>query len=159
MNGTCMASAVSGRHAAAVPDRSREAGMLLALDGRCLERLALPAAMQICSSSAGRLDILVAHPPKPALSLLAGFLMDLERRGLDYRLTSTEGELDEELVPYVRRLRHVSVILLDCLQHWDGEHDPTLDALRAEGYRVISLLDHRRGTRTTVLSESCQVAA
>ncbi len=118
-------------------------GMLLALDGRCLERLALPFAVQLSRGSAHRLEILIANPPKAATSLLGGFLMELERQGVDYRLTSTEKPLYDELVHYVHRFRHVSVILLDCLEHWDEAHNATLDSLRAEGYRVISLIDHR----------------
>lgn len=128
-------------------------GMLLALDGRCVERLALPVAIQVCRGSNRRLDILITNPPKAATTLLGTFLMDLERHAIDYRLTSTESDLGEELVHYVRRFQYVSVILLDCLEHWDGEYAPTLDSLRSEGYRVISLLDHRDGgfARTTVL--------
>ncbi len=128
-------------------------GMLLALDGRCVERLALPLAVQVCNGSSHRLDILIANPPKAATTLLGSFLMELERHGIDYRLTSTESDLGEELIHYVHRFQYVSVILLDCLAHWDGEYSPTLDSLRSEGYRVISLLDHREGgmARTTVL--------
>lgn len=117
-------------------------GMLLALDGRCVEHLALPLAVKLCRNSPHRLDILITNPPKAATSLLGGFLMELERHGIDYRLTSTERELHEELVHYVHRFRHISVILLDCLEHWDDRHHATLDSLRFEGYRVISLLDH-----------------
>jgi hypothetical protein len=110
-------------------------GMLLALDGRCLERLALPIALQLCCGKFHRLDILITNPPKAATSLLGGFLMELERQGIDYRLTSSERELDEELVHHVRRFRYVSMILVDCLEHWDDRHHATLDSLRAEGYR------------------------
>ncbi len=153
---TCeaMARAVSsGRVAQAVtPALKTGEGVLLALDGRCLERLALPVALQLCGDHARRLDILMAFPPKPAITLLAGFLLDLERHGLDYRLTTTERELSLELVSYLHQARYVSVILLDCLEHWDRGHNPVLDSLRSEGYRVVSLLDHRKGARTTYLS-------
>lgn len=127
--------------------------MLLALDGRCIERLALPVALQLSRDASHRLDILIANPPMAVTSLLGGFLMELERHGIDYRLTSTEKALHEELVLYVHRFRHVSVILLDCIEHWGEEHNPTLDALRGEGYRVISLLDlHQPGySRATFL--------
>jgi hypothetical protein len=133
--------------------------MLLALDGRCLERLALPVALQFCEGYTQRLDILIACAPKPAMSLLAGFLIELERRGLDYRLTTTDRELSDELAGYVRRARYVSVILLDCLEHWERERNPVLDSLRGEGYRVVSLLDHRKGARTTYLSATRKEAA
>lgn len=123
-------------------------GMLLALDGRCVERLALPIAVQLCQGNPHRLDILITNPPKAATFILGSFLMELERQGIDYRLTSTERELHEELVHYVHRFRHVSLILLDCLEHWDERHLATLDSLRSEGYRVISLLDRRMAVHT-----------
>lgn len=123
-------------------------GMLLALDGRCVERLALPVAVELCRGTSERLDILITNPPKAATFLLGGFLMELERHGIDYRLTSSERELHEELVHYVHRFRHVALILLDCLEHWDDQHHATLDSLRSEGYRVISLLDQRVAGQT-----------
>lgn len=134
-------------------------GMLLALDGRCVERLALPVAVQMCRGSSQRLDILITNPPKAATSLLGGFLMELERHGIDYRLTSTERELHEELVHYVHRFRYVSLILLDCLEHWGDRHLATLDSLRSEGYRVITLLEHRKPvyTRATSLESNPEV--
>jgi hypothetical protein len=136
-------------------------GMLLALDGRCVERLALPVAVNLCRDSPHRLDILISNPPKAATSLLGSFLMELERHGIDYRLTSSERELYEELVHYVHRFRHVSVILLDCLDHWDDQHHATLDSLRSEGYRVFSLLDHSDidYSRATLLNLNAKVKA
>jgi hypothetical protein len=132
---------------------------LLALDGRCMERLALPVAAQVCRRSSERLDILITNPPKAATFLLGGLLLELEKHGIDYRLTSMEGNLEEELVRYVHRFRHVSVILLDCLENWDGERGSTLDCLRTEGYRVITLLDHREGaySRTAILESTHEV--
>ena len=87
--------------------------------------------------------------------------MELERHGIDYRLTSTERELHEELVHYVHRFRYVSMILLDCLAHWDNRRHATLDSLRSEGYRVISLLDHRETSysRATRLDSNPKVKA
>lgn len=119
-------------------------GVLLALDGRCLERLALPRAVELCRGGSRRLDILLVHPPRAAITLLGSFLMALEGQGIDYRLTSSDKDLHEELVHYLRRFQNVSVILLDCQENWDEDHLDTLDALRAEGYRIISLLDHRQ---------------
>lgn len=134
-------------------------GMLLALDGRCVERMALPIAVQLCQGRPHRLDILITNPPKAATFVLGNFLMELERQGIDYRLTSAERELHEELVHYVHRFRHVSLILLDCLEHWDDRHRATLDSLRSEGYRVISLLDQRKAvhTRATRLDADMKV--
>lgn len=139
----------------ALPDtgQARKTGhaTLLALDGRCIERLALPLIAQMFRGSPQRLDILVLNAPKAATTLLGGLLMDLERHGIDYRLTSTEGSLKREILHYVRRVPCVSVILVDCLESWEGE--PMLDTLRREGYRIISLLNHGQAgvSRTTVL--------
>ncbi len=123
-------------------------GVLLALDGRCLERLALPLAVEFCRGESRRLDILISHPPRPTFSLLGSFLMELERQGIDYRLTSSEKDLREELAHYLCRFRHVSVILVDCLENWDEDHIGALEVLRAKGYRVVSLAQHRQAKLT-----------
>jgi hypothetical protein len=116
-------------------------GMLLALDGRCLDRLALPRALQLCKRSGRRLDILLVNPPKPATWMLGQFLQKLEIDGIDYRLTSGEGNLADELPLYVHRFQYISFVLLDCLDKWEAMLHPTLDALRREGYKVLTLLD------------------
>jgi hypothetical protein len=120
-------------------------GMLLALDGRCMDRLALPLALQLCKRSGKRLDILLVNPPKAATLVLGKFLQQLEEEKIDYRLTSTEGDLADELPLYVHRFRTISLILLDCLDKWEASLHPTLDALRREGYQVLTLLDHATG--------------
>lgn len=120
-------------------------GMLLALDGRCMDRPALSLALQRCKRSGNRLDILLVNPPKAATLLLGKFLQELEKTGIDYRLTSTEGDLADELPLYVHRFRYISFVLLDCLDKWEERLHPTLDALRQEGYKVLSLLDQEHG--------------
>lgn len=127
---------------------------LLALDGRCLDRLALPLVLPHCQRGGRRLDILLAHPPQTATAFLGGFLAELERHGIDFRLTSSNVDIDLELTTWVNRLPYVSVILLDCHAHWDGEENPALNSLRARGYRVTSLQNHRQDgkpSRTTLL--------
>jgi hypothetical protein len=144
------------------PSPGNGQAMLLALDGHCLDRLALPLAIQHCQRGGRRLDILLTHPPQAATTLLGGFLMELERNGIDYRLTSSDQDLGQELLNYVHRFRYISVILLDCLSHWDGEENPALDSLRAWGYRVISLQNHRqdgKASRTTLLDANQLAAA
>lgn len=116
-------------------------GILLALDGRCMDRPALPLALQLCKRSYKRLDILLLNPPRAATSMLWEFLQELEKEGIDYRLTSTEGELADELPLYIHRFRYISLVLLDCLDKWEARLHPTLDALRQEGYKVLTLLD------------------
>jgi hypothetical protein len=114
-------------------------GMLLALDGRHLDRAFLPLAVQVCRPVGKRLDILLVNPPKPATLMLWPFLQELEREGIDYRLTSCEGELAEELTRYVHRFRHISCILLDRLDARHTGLHPALHALRQEGYEVLTL--------------------
>lgn len=116
-------------------------GMLLALDGRHLDRAALPLASQVCRPVGKRLDILLVNPPKPATLLLWPLLQELEREGIDYRLTSCEGELADELTHYVHRFRHISCILLDRLDTRLAGLHPALQALRREGYEVLTLRD------------------
>ncbi|MEW5787831.1 MAG: hypothetical protein AB1899_08245 [Pseudomonadota bacterium] len=148
-------NAVQARQAPAQPaPGSPGKAVLLALDGRCLDRLALPLALQHCRRGGHRLDILLTQPPRAATTLLGGFLTELERQGIDYRLTSSERDLEQELRSHLHRFRYISVVLLDCLAHWDGEDNPFLEGLRSQGYRVISLEHHRqdgRATRTTLL--------
>ncbi len=124
---------------------------LLALDGRCIETLALPTVVQLFHCTPPRLDILVTNSPKAATTLLGGLLMDLERHGIDYRLTSTEGSLTQEMLHYVRRVPCISVILVDCLETCEDES--ILDALRREGYRITCVLNHglSGGSCTVVL--------
>jgi hypothetical protein len=114
-------------------------GMLLALDGRHLDRAFLPLAVQVCRPVGKRLDILLVNPLKPATLMLWPFLQELEREGIDYRLTSCEGELAEELTHYVHRFRHISCILLDRLDARHTGLHPALHALRQEGYEVLTL--------------------
>ena len=147
----------AGMNAAGAELEGREA--LLALDGRCLERLALPLAVELCQGACRRLDILLSHPPRAAITKLGSFLMALEEQGIDYRLTSADKDLHVELAPYLRRFPTVSVILLDCLENWDEDHLDTLDTLRAEGYRVISLLDHRKSSPGPRVSKRQERAA
>ena len=117
-------------------------GILLALDGHCLERQAIPRALQFCRQTGKRLDILLVNPPKPATLMLGKLLQQLEREGIDYRLTSGEGDLAEEIPMYLHRFKYITFILLDCLDKWEAILHPTLNALRREGYRVLTLLDH-----------------
>jgi len=121
-------------------------GMLLALDGRCLNRQALPLALQLCKRSGKRMDILLVNPPKPATLMLGKFLQDLEKEGIDYRLSSGEGDLADELSVYVHRFQHISFILLDYLEKWETRLNSTLNALRQEGYKVLTLLDREAVT-------------
>lgn len=121
------------------------AGMLLALDGLCLERPAFPRALQLCRRVGNRLDILLLNPPKPATLMLGKFLQTLEEERIDYRLTTGEGELADELPHYLHRFKDISIILLGCDDGEGKRLHPTLEALRLEGYKVMALRDGEHG--------------
>lgn len=116
-------------------------GMLLALDGFCLTRPAFPLVLQLCARAGNRLDILLVNPPKPATLMLGKFLQTLEESGIDYRLTTGEGDLADEIPLYLHRFKDISVVLLDCVDKWGKRLHPTLNVLHREGYKVITLRD------------------
>jgi len=116
-------------------------GILLALDGHCLERQAIPRALHFCRQTGKRLDILLVNPPKPATLILGKLLQQLEKEGIDYRLTSGEGNLAEEIPLYLHRFQSITFVLLDCLDKWEAILHPMLDTLRRDGFRVLTLLD------------------
>jgi len=120
-------------------------GILLALDGHCLERQAIPYTLQYCRRNGKRLDILLVNPPKPATLMLGKLLKQLEQEGIDYRLTSGEGNLADELLLYLHRFKYISCVLLDCLDKWEAMLHPTLAALHLEGYRVLTLPERDKG--------------
>jgi hypothetical protein len=119
-------------------------GILLALDGYCLERQAVPYALQYCRRNGKCLDILLVNPPKQATMMLGELLQQLEREGIDYRQTSGEGNLADELLLYLHRFKYISCVLLDCLDKWEAMLHPTLVALHQKGYRILTLPDREQ---------------
>jgi hypothetical protein len=119
-------------------------GILLALDGLCLEPPALPDTLQLCRSHGNRLDILLLNAPKPATLILGKLLRQLEKEGIDYRLSGGEGALADELPVYLHRFKYISFVVLNCLDKWDARLHTTLHALSLEGYKVLTKLapDH-----------------
>ena len=130
--------------------------MLLALDGRCLGLQAQSLMLHLCKSSGKRLDILLVNPPKPVTSMLGKFLQAMEKEGIDYRLSTGEGDLADEVLSYVHRFQHISYVLLDCLEAWEVALNPALNDLRQEGYKVLSLFD---GEKHTPVSKAKRAAA
>jgi len=116
-------------------------GILLALDGPRLQHLALPLALEICQSTSRRLDILLLNPPKPSTLMLSKFLLNLETAGVDYRLSSGEGDLADQLPLYLRRFNYIKCVLLDQLDKLDVKLNLALAALRQKEYRILALLD------------------
>jgi hypothetical protein len=119
-----------------------QSGILLALDGHRLERPALPLALEYCKRAGKRLDILLLNPPKPATLMLGKFLQNLETAGIDYRLSSGEGELADQIPLYLRRYRSIQCVLLDKL---DAKLELALAALRQNEYSILPLVD--RGSK------------
>lgn len=115
--------------------------VLLALDGAGLSRELLNAALPCCLRLTDRVDILVVNPPKATTFLLGGLLTRLERYGVDYRLTSAEGSLADEVVSYLRRFQGIKTVVVDKLWQWEAVMGPALQVLRRDGYRFITLLD------------------
>jgi hypothetical protein len=119
-----------------------ETGILLALDGHRLERPALPLALDYCKRAGKRLDILLLNPPKPSTLMLGKFLRNLEMAGIDYRLSSGEGELADQLPHYLRRYKSIKFVLLDKLDKLDVKLEMALAALRQNEYQIHALVDH-----------------
>lgn len=117
-------------------------GVLLALDGLCLEQPALPDVLKLCRSNGNRLDILLLNAPKPVTLMLGKLLLQLEKEGIDYRLSSGEGALADELPLYLHRFKYISFVLLNCLDKWDTRLHATLTALSQDGYKVLTRLAH-----------------
>lgn len=118
-------------------------GILLALDGFRMKRPALPLALELCKRASNRLDILLLNPPKPSTLMLGAFLKNLEMAGIDYRLSSGEGELADQLPLYLQRFKYISCVLLDHMEQLDAKLNSTLEALRQRDYKILALLDRR----------------
>jgi hypothetical protein len=113
--------------------------VLLALDGNRLTPLLLTAALARCVRLTDRLDILLVNPPKAPTSLLAGLLLRLEHSGIDYRLASTDGDLGEEVLRYLKRFMGITTVLVDRLTPLEQTIGAAMAELRTQGYRFVSL--------------------
>lgn len=122
-------------------------GILLALDGYRMERPALPLALEICKRNCKRLDILLLNSPKPSTLILGKFLQNLETADIDYRLSTGEGELADQLPLYLRRFKYISCVLLEYLEQLDVKLQMVLDAMRQKDYKILALPDRGRDIR------------
>ena len=120
--------------------------VLLALDGRHVTAELQLAALKCCVQFSNRLDILLLNPPKPPTSLLSGLLLRLEHSGIDYRMTSGEGNLAAEVLRYLKRFQSIDLVIVDSLLALQR----CLDAQRMAPYpdeqRSISLTGSLAGT-------------
>jgi hypothetical protein len=119
--------------------------ILLALEGSHLDNALLKLAFLPCRKFCRRVDILVSNPPKPATQMVARLLLSLERCGIDYRLTSTAGDLWPELLNYLKRFPSISTVLLESLRPMDEQQASALRALRGNGLRLIDLSIYQCG--------------
>lgn len=88
------------------------ARVLIVLEGESLRREQLVLLPRWCVGCHARLDILLLNPPREPTSCLAMLLLKLEHGGIDYRLASSHGEMDEEVLRYLARHRGIGAIAL-----------------------------------------------
>lgn len=112
---------------------------LLALDGQRLTQDRQLAALKHCVQSSSRLDILLVNPPKAPTFLLAGLLLRLEHSGIDYRLTSAEGDFGDEIVRYLHRFQGIGLVIVDCLPPLERFLDLNQHGPCRKGRRFIGL--------------------
>jgi hypothetical protein len=113
--------------------------VLLALDGGQLSQPLLSAALARCVPLTDRLDILLVNSPKAPTSLLSGLLLRLEHSGIDYRLTSSDGELGEQVLQYLKRFMGITLVLVDNLHLLESTIGSAMSRMRAQGYRFVPL--------------------
>jgi len=85
---------------------------LLALDGARLTPELLCAAEACCIRMADRVDILLVNPPLMPIALLHTLLIRFEQAGIDYRLTSTVGEVRDQITRHLRRFLGIKQVLV-----------------------------------------------
>lgn len=113
--------------------------VLLALDGAHLTPEVLSAALARCVPLTDRLDILLVNPPTAPASQLRGLLLKLEHSGIDYRLASTDGNLGDQVMNYLRRFLGITMVIVDTLPPLEQALGPAMAELIRQGYRFIDL--------------------
>jgi hypothetical protein len=116
---------------------------LLALDGRHLAPEVLTTAQERCIEVADRLDILLVNPPAAPTSLLQELLINLEQRGIDYRLTSVSGDFGEQIRQYLRRFLGITMVIVDALPLPSQTWNAAMTELCRRGYHFITLSDSK----------------
>ncbi|MDP2832396.1 MAG: hypothetical protein Q8Q28_03685 [Pseudomonadota bacterium] len=86
--------------------------VLLALDGRTLERELLATLLRHCAHICPRLDILLLNPPREPTTMLALLLLRLEHSGIDYHVSSAHGDMGEEILRHLSRFRGINALAL-----------------------------------------------
>ena len=114
----------------------RHARVLLALDGRSLDRELLTRLPRCCMKLSPRLDILLVNPPREATSCLAMLLLRLEHGGVDYHIASALGAVGEEILHYLTRHRGISAVVLADPAHLDTESKALIEL---KGQQILFL--------------------
>jgi hypothetical protein len=115
--------------------------VLLALDGAGISPKLLSAALKHCLQFTDRLDILLVNPPAAPTRLLCGLLLRLEEYGIDYRLASTEGDLGEQVLLYLKRFLGISMVLVDRLSPLERTISEAMKRMGSEGYRFVPIAE------------------
>lgn len=116
---------------------------LLALDGNALTPKLLSAAEAKCMNGSGRVDILLANAPRAPEALLHKLLITLESMDVEYRLTSTEGDLGELIPHYLRRHKSITQIMVATMPTLGDGWKVKVANLRYQGYRFCTLMGLR----------------
>ncbi len=125
---------------ATTPNTARQRS-LIALDGSKLNPTLLNAALEQCAKLASRVDILLINSSKAPTYVLHKLLIGLERQGIDYRLTSGNGTLGDELTSHLRRFLGISLIMVTTLPALGVDWRAKASNLREQGYRLTTLID------------------
>lgn len=121
------------------PARSRMR-CLLALDGVALTPRIISAAETKCLNGASRVDILLINSPKAPEAVLHKLLISLEGMGVDYRLTTADGELADLVSQYLRRHKGITQVMIPTLPALGNEWEVKVADLRYQGYRFCTLM-------------------
>ena len=113
---------------------------LLALDGGALTPKVLSTAEAKCLNGYGRMDILLVNSPRAPEAMLHKLLISLERREVDYRLTSADGELGDLVSQYLRRHKSITQIMVATLPTLGKGWEVKVADLRYQGYRFSTLI-------------------
>jgi hypothetical protein len=118
---------------------SQKQRVLLALDGESITPDVLNSALKHCVQSTYQLDILLVNPPTAPTRLLCGLLLRLEHSGIDYRLTSTEGDLCQEVLRYLKRFLGITLVLVDRLIPLVPTLSVGMAPPQANSYRIVPI--------------------
>lgn len=123
------------------PDLHAKCRGLLALDGENLSLDQLKAAQTKCLQVADRVDILLVNPPRMATSMLSELLIMLEKTGIDYRLTFSEGSLADQINHYIKRFLGIRLIIVPSLPVLGANWRIDAANLRHQGYHIMSVMN------------------